>query len=324
MPDWLIEEGVGEERAICLRGGEIVAARIRWPGELAAGQVVEGKLASRRAGSPRGIAQLSSGVEVLLDRLPTGVTEGSSVSLAITRAPMAERGRLKLAQGRLTDETPRPAPSLAESLRNEGHGVETVRQFPARGWDELVAEAFEREVPFAGGSLLLAPTPAMVLIDVDGTLPPRELALAAVPAIAATLSRLDIGGAVGIDFPTLSDKADRKAVDQALDAALAQWPHERTAMNGFGFVQLVARLERPSLLHLAAHRRTGMAARQLLRRAEAIEEPGALLLACHPAIKAKLRDDWLEQLARRTGREVRLAGDPALALEAGFAQAVPR
>ena len=324
MPDWLIEQGIGEERAVCLCHEEIVAARIRWPGELAAGQVAEGKLVSRRAGSGRGTAQLTKGLEVLLDRLPAGATEGASVRVAITRGTIAERGRLKLAHGRLTDEAPRPAPSLAESLEAEGHRTEIVRRFPDGGWEELIAEACEREVPFAGGSLLLAPTPAMVLIDVDGALPPRELALAAVPVIAATLRRLDVGGMVGIDFPTLQAKADRKMVDEALDAALAGWPHERTAMNGFGFVQLVARLERPSLLHLATHRRGGLAARQLLRRAEAIEEPGALLLTCNPAIKAKLREEWLDQLARRTGREVRLATDPALALEAGFAQAVPR
>jgi hypothetical protein len=62
----------------------------------------------------------------------------------------------------------------------------------------------------------------------------------------------------------------------------------------------------------------------LLRRAEQVEQPGALLLTAHPAVTAKLSDDWRAQLARRTGREVRLAGDPGLALDGGFAQAVAR
>ena len=40
-------------------------------------------------------------------------------------------------------------------------------------------------------------------------------------------------------------------------------------------------------------------------------------------VQAKLSEPWQAELARRTGREIRLAADPALALESGFAQAVP-
>ena len=93
-------------------------------------------------------------------------------------------------------------------------------------------------------------------------------------------------------------------------------------MNGFGFVHLVARLERPSLLHRCALSRAAAAARMLLRRAELVEEPGALLLTGHPAVLAHLMEAWLAELTRRTGREVRLAVDPVLALDGGFAQAV--
>jgi hypothetical protein len=62
----------------------------------------------------------------------------------------------------------------------------------------------------------------------------------------------------------------------------------------------------------------------LLRRGEQVAEPGALLLTAHPAVAAQLSETWLAELARRTGREVRLASGPALALDGGFAQAVPR
>jgi hypothetical protein len=95
-------------------------------------------------------------------------------------------------------------------------------------------------------------------------------------------------------------------------------------MNGFGFVQLVARLEGPSLLHRAALQRAGMAARMLLRQAEGLDGAGALMLSGHPALEAEFRPKWLAELARRTGREVRWEARPGLALEAPQAQLVPR
>jgi hypothetical protein len=199
-----------------------------------------------------------------------------------------------------------------------------VRRFPAGLWEELWGEAWAGEVLFPTGSLLFSITPAMTLVDVDGAAASAILARDAVKPLARAIRRFDLGGAIGVDFPSLERKDDRRAVDAALGEALADWAHERTAMNGFGFVQLVARLERPSLLHRLALSRAGAAARMLLRRAELVEEPGALLLTAHPAVVTQLMQDWIVELARRTGREVRLAGDPALALDGGFAQAAPR
>lgn len=323
MAEWLLEDGIGEQRAIRVERDEIVAAKLHWPGALTAGQVEDAQLISRAAGSTRGTARFASGEEALVGKLPKQASEGASIRLEVTRAAIGEAGRTKLAQARPTDKALRPAPGLGVMLEAEGHSVRRVHRFAVAGWDDLAAEAFARTVAFDGGSLHLAPTPAMTLIDIDGTLPQRQLALAAVPAIAAAMHRFDIGGSVGIDFPTLSDKADRRAVDEALADALADFPHERTAMNGFGFVQIVARLAGPSILQCLNRNRTGAAARLLLRQAEGVGDPGAVLLTCHPAIKAKLKEAWLAELARRTGREVRIETDPALALESGFAQAVP-
>ncbi len=321
---WLVEEGIGEERAIRIEGGQLTAARLHWPGRLSAGQVEDAILVSRTAGSRRGTARFSNGEEALVDTLPPSTSEGAPIRLEVTRSAIAERHRGKLARARPTDKPCAPAPGLAAQLRAEAQEVQTVRRFPDNQWEELWQEAWQGAVAFDGGELAFSCTPAMTLIDIDGSRDPRGLALAAVPAVAASLRRFDIAGNIGIDFPTLAAKADRQAVDAALEEALAGWPHERTAMNGFGFVQIVSRQQRPSLLQRIAMARVGAAARMLLRRGEMLEGAGALLLSCHPALKAKLRAEWLEELERRTGREARIETDPTLAIEAGQAQLVPR
>lgn len=320
-PEWLIEEGIGEHRAILTENGTIKAARIDWPGPLTAGQIEDAVLIARTAGAKRGVLRFASGEEALVDQLPREASEGAPLRAVITRAAIAETGRLKRAQARPTTQTPRPAPTLAERLHSEGETARVVRRF-SEDWDELFTEAWSGEIAFAGGSLTISPTPAMTLIDVDGTLPLRALALAAIPAVAEAIRRFDLAGSIGIDFPTLSDKADRRAVDEGLATALDDWRHERTAINGFGFVQLVARLERPSLLHRLARDRTGAAARLLLRRAERVEGGGVLLVAAHPAVLAAVCSDWRDELARRSGKQIRWQPEPALALDGGYAQLV--
>lgn len=323
MAEWLVEHGIGEHRAVLLHHGCIQAARLDWPGSLTAGQIEDAVLISRSAGSSRGTARFGNGEDALVDRLPRGASQGATLRLEVMRSAMAEAGRTKLAAARPTSAAPRPAPSLFENLKREGAAPRIVNAFPDCDWDELWDEAALGVVGFAGGALHFSPTPAMTVIDVDGTLSPRELALAAVKPLAAALLRFDLGGNIGIDFPTLSTRSDRRAVDDAVAQGIDGWPHERTAMNGFGFVQLVARLVRPSLLHRLHFDYPGASARRLLRRAEQVAAPGAILLSCHPAIAKLLQQAWLTELARRTGRVIRISPDPALALESGFAQAVP-
>jgi hypothetical protein len=96
-------------------------------------------------------------------------------------------------------------------------------------------------------------------------------------------------------------------------------PAERTAMNGFGFVQVVRPRSRPSLIDLAADR-ASFEARALLRRSG--DEIGAVRLAAHPAVVRVLegRPDWLDRLARRVGGNVTLRADAALAMSAGHAE----
>jgi len=315
MAEWLIEDGIGEMRALRIGDGTVLAARLAWPGALAAGEVADAVLVSRASGAPRGTARCASGEEALVSHLPAKTSEGAPLRLLITRAALSETGRHKRAQARPTEAPVRAAPSLAEAL-----GGRVVRRFPAGQWEAIFAQAWEGVVSFAGGAISVTPTPAMTVIDVDGALPPRVLALAAIPAIARAIGQMDLGGNIAIDFPTLPTKADRAASDAALAAALAAWPHEATAMNGFGLVQLVARLERPSLRALLTSDALGAAARFLLRQAERLEAPGPLVIVAHPEVVASVRPTWREALARRTGRSIAWQAEAGLALDGGYAQ----
>ena len=326
MAEWLHEAGIGEDRAILVEHGAILAARVSWGEAVRAGLVADAKLIAKPAGARRGLARLTDGSEVLVDALPREATEGDTLRLRIVRAALAERGRTKRAQARHDcDASPGPAPSLLDELRAGPLPVRQVRiegaDFADHGWDELAEQAQSSEIAFAGGNLTISPTPAMTLIDVDGYGAPAALALAAVSAIAASLRRLDLGGAVGIDFPSLAEKRERQAVDAALGEALEGWRGERTAMNGFGFVQLVSRLERPSLVARYA-RRNEAQARILLRQGERVGEPGTLLLTAPPAVRRAVLPDWQDELVRRTGRRIVWREDATLAPEAAFAQAV--
>ncbi|MFM9937596.1 MAG: ribonuclease [Novosphingobium sp.] len=330
MNEWLHEAGIGEERASLVGDERIIAARVVWDEPWRAGAVAEARLISRIPGTRRAAVRLPDGSEALAEGLDPALTEGAPVRVRITRGAIAEKGRTKLPHVRAesASEAPRPAPTLREELAAGPVPVRSLsahdRSFEYAGWHDLVEEALSGEITFTGGGLIISATPAMTLIDIDGPPPLAALALAAVPALVGALLRLDVGGSVGIDFPSLPEKAQRQAVDAALAEAVraAGWQGERTGMNGFGFVQFVSRLERPSLVQRFARHPAAAAARRLLRAAERVREPGTLLLTAHPVVRRALRPEWEAELARRTGRLLRWHEDSALALHTAFAQAV--
>jgi hypothetical protein len=152
MPEWLYEAGIGENRAALVEGDIILEAAIELPGDLRAGTVVEGRLATILIPGKRGIVLLPDGSEALIEPI-AGVTEGGRIRVEIVREAVPERGRPKLAKARQTDAAPQPGPSLEERLRTSAipvtmlphHGPDRLE---AAGWSELLEEAATARSPF--------------------------------------------------------------------------------------------------------------------------------------------------------------------------------
>jgi len=303
LPEWLIERGIGETRAALIEGDEIIEARVRREGITPAGTVLAAKLV---AVAPR-VTVEADGERFLLPRGVSGVSEGGRLVIEVVREALGGAEPWKLGLARITQEQPRPAPALADG-----------REGVIDDWDDLLQEARDGIVAFEGGELRIEPTAAMTMIDVDGWLIPDRLAQMAAWAAARAIGRLDIGGSIGVDFPTLKGKSERHEVDSILDGYLPA-PFEKTAINGFGFVQVVRPKSRGSLLDLARDR-AAFEARALLRRAG--RETGAKRLVANPAVVAKLsgQPGWLDQLARQIGGAVGLRADAALPMSGGYAE----
>lgn len=311
MAEWLYEAGIGEERAALVEEGEILEALIELPGEIRVGAIVEGRLADILAGGRRGmVTTLKHWIAV--DPLPTGLTKGQRVRVEVVRAPIAEPGHAKVAKGRITEEPERDGPDLAQRIGpHRPVSAFGPDRLEVAGWSSMLEEAVSGEIGFDGGDLRMSLTPAMTLFDVDGALDPADLAVRGAEATARAVRRLGIGGSIGIDLPTVPAKAQRQQAAAAVDRILPQ-PFERTAVNGFGFLQIVRRRERESLAELLQYRPVAAAARALLRKAERYPGVGTrLLVGSSEVIRLLERETgWIMELERRIGCSVQLRPHP--------------
>ncbi len=326
MPEWIIERGIGEIRAAMIDGGQIVTAMVeRDSDRLRPGAVVDARLANKALH----LAVTAAGEEIYLPRWPMAA-EGATVRLLIRRSAITERDLVKRATAVLADpDTPLDdGPDLAARIaatgiatRAPGFGEDAL---DAAGWHALIDNAASGIVTFPGGLLRICLTPAMTVIDVDGDAPGTTLAAAAVAASAAAMQRFGIGGNVVIDLPTMPDVTGRKAVAEAFDSAMATTGlrFERTAINGFGLLQIILPRERPSLLERVQFAPVETAALALLHQAKRAVGTGTLTLSAHPAVTQwiAVRPALLAELNRRTGRPAVLHADAARAMGAGHAQ----
>jgi len=328
LAEWLYEAGIGENRAALVDRGHILEVAIER--EDAAGPrlgtVSPARLTRKADGSGRGLVALDDGVVAQLVPVPAGLTEGARLMVEVVREVLLEGSETKPLRVRAADVDgiSKTGPDLLARITGTGLDVRSMGTgsdlLEGCGWSEAIEQAASGVVATPDVLLRIALTPAMTLIDVDGAGTAQDVAVAGARAAGEAIRRFGIAGSIGIDLPTLQSKAERQAAAAALDAVLPQ-PFERTAVNGFGFLQIVRRRERASVLELLQADPIQAAALALLRRAERTPGHGALALHANPLVSARLaaRADWLDRLARRVGATVALQADERLAISAGHA-----
>ena len=326
MAEWLYEEGIGEARAALIERGRLVEALIERESDAArAGSVMQGRLIQTIIPRKRGIVRLMSGEEVLLEPIPPKLAEGGNVLVEILREAIAEEGRPKRARGRVATQgtNAQLGPSLLQRIRATGVPVTPCPaheedRLESYGWSELMEEAISGEVGTEAAALRLYLTPAMLLIDVDGTLPPAQLGPKGAKLAAQAVRRMGLSGSIGIDLPTMNNKDERMIAAAQIDKYLPL-PFERTAVNGFGFLQIIRRRERPNLMEMLRENPVATAALALLRRAERHGNGGTATITAAPAVIDYLRKNpgWIEQLGQRRGGKIELQGEASLSLAGG-------
>lgn len=301
MAEFHLHRRIGETRIAVSEHGRLVEMQLLRDGDgLAAGACITARLCTR-LGPQRGIAE--AGEEILVEPWPQGATEGERRTLEITRAAWKEPGRERLAKGRPTKLADTPSPDVAAQLRQRG-----IK--PAAGWPPALAEQFDDcfeqaklgQWRFAGGSLSLAPTPAFLTVDVDGA--GADLHIPAMKALAAAIRLWGLGGNLVVDLPTTSNRQQRIEAADAFDAAMGAHPFERTAVNGFGLLQVICPKPGPSILERARLEPAANAAIELLN--QALADPGTAPTLLEGPAQAlawiRRRPHLLEELCSRAHR----------------------
>lgn len=312
MAELHIIELPGETRAAVVEQGRLVEMHIMRDGDgLVAGARVAARLMRKMGG--RGIVRLGDkpgAEEAIIEPWPQGLSEGAATVVELARAAWREPGRDRLARVRPTALAPSPAPGLAARLAALGHVLQ-------RGWPGEVADQWETafeaaelgRVALDGGSLSLTPTPAFIAVDVDGAGP--ALAGPALTALARTIRLWGLGGSIVIDLPPTGDRGARTTAAEAFDKAMAGIAFERTAINGFGLMQIVCPRPGPSILERAQLERSATAAVALMESARRGGHAGALRLVARAEVARwiETRPNLLAALSLAVGGPVDVVAD---------------
>ena len=315
LPDLWRDDAPGERRAVCVEAGKIVEIHIQRDAYWVLGECGLGRVDRR---TPAGAYIVTDGGSELLLRSKNGAAEGTRVAFEVTREAIAEPGRVKLPEVTPRDDMPDillPKDRLWEQ-RLAAFGAPVVAQTFDDSFD--VAIAGYSQV----GDVIISfqRTKAGLVFDVDGVGDAFAINRVAAQEIARLLRLYQVGAMVMIDFVSMEAKTQRAEIASMFDAASAKdsRPFERTAINGYGLMQVVRARPRPSVLdHLFGTRIAALSdetqAYWLLRSAARSSGFGTRTITARAAVAHLLSSERWQPLraecARLAGAGVEVVAD---------------
>ncbi len=313
MGELAVDRSPGETRAVVYEDGDAVELHIQRAGMLWPGDVVSARIVER---SNQGVFAETGTDETLLISGAASAPVGATINVEIIRSAQPEPGQRKCASARVSDAAPVRVDSLA-SLLAAHHEIAPPEDFEA-AFDCAVAG----QVNVNQATVWFERTKAGLVCDVDG--PGAHVNEDAACAVACLLRLFQISGAVMVDFISTDNKAARNAIAAVFDHASIPDPRpfERTAINGFGLMQIIRPRATPSVLDvLYGTNRMQLSletqALRLIRDASRSAGFGPRQIIVAPALAAYLaRPEYAEHIAaaaRFAGAPVEIVADAEVA-----------
>ncbi|MFN3620566.1 ribonuclease E/G [Sphingorhabdus sp.] len=315
MPEIWRDDSPGERRAAVVDQGKIVEIHIQRDAHWALGERGRGRIERK---TPSGAYVVTDdGAEFLL-RSKTADPEGKTVAFEVTREALAEPGRWKPPEIMLCDSLPpqRPDKDAVWDNRLSALGAHFLPRSISEGFDAAIAGQSQ----VGDVTVSFQRTKAGLVFDVDGIGDAFGINSVAATEIARLLRLYQVGAMVVIDFVSMEAKAQRTQIADIFDAASAldQRPFERTAVNGYGIMQLVRARPRPSVLdHLFGTNITALSketqALWLLRDVARSSGFGPRTVTARPDV-AQLLDSqkwapWRTEATRAAGADMAVVAD---------------
>lgn len=309
------DDAPGERRAAVVEDGNIVEIHIQRDALWALGECGVGRIDRK---TPSGAYVVADDGSALLLRGKTNALEGARVMFEVTREAMSEPGRIKPPEIILRDSAGNPliGKDALWDARLASLGQSAINASIAEGIDVAIAGQSQ----LGDVTISFQRTKAGLVFDIDGIGDAFAINLVAASEIARLLRLYQVGAMALIDFVSMESKAQRTQIAEAFDAASVLDPRsfERTAINGYGMMQVVRARPRPSVLDQLFGTRIAALSDEtqaywLLRAVAQSSGFGARTVTTRPEVATLLQSErwaaWRAQAVRLAAADMQVVAD---------------